>query len=126
MLIWLDVDSMIREQTDGERSLDDFARAFFGINPGHEGIVTYTFDDVVATLNQVAPYDWATYLDRRVNQTGEAPLEWVERGGYRLEYTDTPTDYFKSREKDREMLDLTSAIGITEIGRAHVCTTATN
>ncbi|HEY9554528.1 MAG TPA: peptidase M61 [Allosphingosinicella sp.] len=113
MLIWLDVDSMIREQTDGERSLDDFARAFFGINPGHEGIVTYTFDDVVATLNQVAPYDWATYLDRRVNQTGEAPLEWVERGGYRLEYTDTPTDYFKSREKDREMMDLTYAIGIT-------------
>lgn len=68
---------------------------------------------MVATLNQIAPYDWASYLDRRVNQTGKAPLEWIERGGYRLEYTETPTDYFKSREKDREMVDLTYTIGIT-------------
>ena len=113
MLIWLDVDSMIRQQTGGERSLDDFARAFFGINPGHEGIATYTLEDVVRTLDEVAPYDWATYLNRRVEQTGEAPLEWIERGGYRLVYSETPTDYFKSREKDREILDLTYTIGVT-------------
>jgi predicted metalloprotease with PDZ domain len=111
MLIWLDVDSMIREMTNGERSLDDFASAFFGINPGQEGTVIYTHEDVVATLNEVAPYDWASYLDRRLNKTGEAPLEWIERGGYRLVYTETPTDYFKAREKDRDMLDLTYTIG---------------
>lgn len=113
MLIWLDVDSIIREQTRGKRSIDDFARAFFGIDPGEEGISTYTFEDVVATLNQVTPYDWAGYLDRRVNQVGKAPLEWIGRGGYRLVYSETPTDYFKSREKDREVVDLTYSIGIT-------------
>jgi predicted metalloprotease with PDZ domain len=59
MLIWLDVDSIIRERTGGRRSIDDFARAFFGVNPGDQGINTYTFEDVVRTLNAVTPYDWA-------------------------------------------------------------------
>ena len=113
MLIWLDVDSMIRQQTGGERSLDDFARAFFGVNPGDEGILTYSFDDVVRTLNGIAPYDWANYLTQRVERVGEAPLDWIERGGYRLVYRETPTPYFTSREKDRGLLDLTYTIGVT-------------
>lgn len=117
MLIWLDVDSIIRERTNGQRSIDDFARAFYGIDPGEQGISTYTFDDVVRTLEGVTPYDWRNYLTQRVNETGEAPLDWIERGGYRLAYTETPSDYFKSREKDREMLDLTYTIGIT-VGKA--------
>lgn len=113
MLIWLDVDSIIRERTNGRKSLDDFATAFFGVNPGETGQMTYTFDDIVTTLNAIAPYDWASYLDKRVNQTGKAPLDWIERGGYRLVYKDEPTAYFKSREKDREFLDLTYTIGLT-------------
>jgi predicted metalloprotease with PDZ domain len=113
MLIWLDVDSIIRERTAGRKSIDDFARAFFGINPGDQGISTYTFDDVVRTLNAVTPYDWAGYLHQRVERPGEAPLDWIKRGGYRLAYSETPPAYFKSRELDREVLDLTYAVGIT-------------
>jgi predicted metalloprotease with PDZ domain len=113
MLIWLDADSIIRERTGGRRSIDDFARAFFGVNPGDQGINTYTFDDVVRTLNGIAPYDWAGYLRQRVERTGPAPLDWVKRGGYRLVYRDTPTPYFKSRESNRKMVDLTYTIGIT-------------
>ncbi len=113
MLVWLDVDSRIREMTGGQRSIDDFARAFFGINPGEEGQRTYTFEDVVTTLNAIAPYDWAGYLTTRVNTPGKAPLEWIERGGYRLVYRDTPPAYFSAREKARKMLDLTYTIGVT-------------
>jgi predicted metalloprotease with PDZ domain len=113
MLIWLDVDSIIRERTQGRRSIDDFARAFFGVNPNDQGILPYNFDDIVRTLNGVTPYDWAAYLRRRTEQAGAAPLDWIKRAGYRLVYRDTPSDYFKSREKDREILDLTYAIGVT-------------
>lgn len=113
MLIWLDVDSIIRERTGGQRSIDDFARAFFGVNPGDQGINTYTFDDVVRTLNAITPYDWAGYLSQRVYQPGKAPLDWIRRGGYRLVYRDTPTPYFASREKVRETFDLTYTLGIT-------------
>jgi predicted metalloprotease with PDZ domain len=112
MLIWLDVDSIIRERTKGRRSIDDFARAFFGTNPGDQGISTYDFDDIVRTLNGIAPSDWAGYLRQRVEQTGPAPLAWIEAGGYRLVYRDTPPPYFASRERARKILDLTYTIGL--------------
>lgn len=113
MLIWLDVDSIIRERSGGRRSIDDFARAFFGVNPGSEGTLTYRFEDVVRTLEGVVPYDWNGYLTRRVEQTGPAPLDWIGRSGYRLVYSDTPTPYLASREKARNMVDLTFGLGLT-------------
>jgi predicted metalloprotease with PDZ domain len=67
----------------------------------------------VRTLNGITPYDWAGYLDQRVNRTGPAPLDWVKRGGYQLVYRETPTAYFASREKAREVVDLTYTLGVT-------------
>jgi len=121
-LVWLDADSLIRQQTGGRKSLDDFARAFFGINDRDYGEVTYTFDDVVATLNGVMPYDWAGFLRQRLDKTSErAPLDWIARGGYRLTYTDTPTAYFKAAESDRKITDLTYSIGLV-IGKGSKAT----
>lgn len=113
MLIWLEVDARLRQLSGGQRSLNDFARAFFGQRDGDLGISTYTFDDVVATLNAIAPYDWGTYLHQRVDRTGPAPLDWIAAGGYRLVYRDTPPPYFTARERDREILDLSFTIGIS-------------
>ncbi|HJQ18355.1 MAG TPA: peptidase M61 [Allosphingosinicella sp.] len=100
LLIWADADRIIRQQSGGRRSLDDFARAFFGMNDRDYGELTYDFDEVVATLNKVQPYDWAGYLKRHVNQIAEqAPLEGLTQGGYRLVYDDKPTGWFKAVEK---------------------------
>jgi predicted metalloprotease with PDZ domain len=113
MLIWLEVDAKLRQLSGGRRSLDEFARAFFGANDGDQGLSTYTFGDVVAALNRIAPYDWATYLDERVNSIeAHAPLAWIEAGGYRLVYRDTAPAYFTARERDRKIVDLTFTIGI--------------
>jgi predicted metalloprotease with PDZ domain len=112
-LIWLDVDTLIRERSAGKRSLDDFARAFFGINDGSIVTVTYTFDDVVKALNAVQPYDWADFLHQRLDSVGKpAPLDGLRRGGYRLTYTDTPSDYEKTAEEHRRHLDLLYSVGI--------------
>ncbi|HEY0027569.1 MAG TPA: peptidase M61 [Allosphingosinicella sp.] len=112
LLIWLDVDRIIRSQSKGKRSIDDFARAFFGVNDRDYGELTYTFDEVVATLNRVQPYDWASYLNRRLTgYTEGAPLEGFTEGGYRLTYTAEPTDWFKSGEKKRSAVDLTYSGG---------------
>ena len=71
-LIWIDVDRIIRQQSGGKRSIDDFARAFFGMRDRDWGELTYTFDDVVSTLNGVQPYDWRAYLQRRVYDVAAA------------------------------------------------------
>jgi predicted metalloprotease with PDZ domain len=112
-LIWLDADTLIREQTKGKKSLDDFAKAFFGVNDGDWGQLTYDFDEVVRTLNGVHPHDWASFLRTRLDGHGPgAPLDGVTRGGYRLIYTDTPTDYAKSEEARRKITDLTYSLGL--------------
>ena len=121
-LIWLEADAIIREQSHGRRSMDDFARAFFGIRDRDWGEVTYRVDDVVGTLNSVAPYNWAGFLDKRVNAVAPvAPLAGIERGGYKLVYTDIPTHYWKSVEGSRKIIDLTYSLGLT-VGKEAIIT----
>ena len=112
-LMWLDADTLIREKTGGKKSLDDFARAFFGVDDGSYLPLTYGFDDVVKALNGVYPYDWATFLRTRLDRTGEgAPLDGLTRGGYKLVYTDTPSDYIRFQEA-RHGVSLTYSLGFT-------------
>jgi len=114
VLIWLDVDTRIRELTNGAKSLDDFCKAFFGHNDGEVAVRTYTFDDLVRGLQQTADADWAGFLEERLNRTDEAaPLDGIARSGWRLEYADTPSDYQKARNTLRKTLDLMDSIGLT-------------
>lgn len=113
VLIWLDADTLIRERSNGTRSLDDFARAFFGIDDGSTTVVTYTFDDVVKALNAVQPYDWAAFLRQRLDGVGvPAPLDGLRRGGYRLVYTDKPSDFQKDADGEFKETDLSHSIGV--------------
>ena len=109
-LNWLDIDTLIRERTHG-KSLDDFARAFFGVDDGSYVTRTYNFEDVVTALNDVAPYDWAGLLHERLDGHAKgAPLDGLTRGGYRLIYTDTPTEYWSSTERRRKNTNLTFSL----------------
>ena len=112
-LLWLDTDTLIRELSHGQRSLDDFARAFLGINDGSYVPVTYTFDDVVNALNRVQPYDWSQFLRARLEGHGPgAPLDGLTRGGYKLVYKDTPSEYFKNEEERRRISNLSFSLGV--------------
>jgi len=112
-MIWLDADTLIRQLSKGKRSLDDFARAFFGINDGSFVTVTYTFDDIVKALNAVEPYDWSKFLHDRVDSTGKpAFLDGVRRGGYRLVYTESPSEYSKVDEEQRKRNNQSWSVGL--------------
>lgn len=94
LLVWLDVDTLIREETRGRRSLDDFARAFHGGDNGSWTPRPYTFEDVVEALNAVHSHDWAGFLRARLDAAGpdaQAPLDGVTRGGWRLTYVEEPS-----------------------------------
>ncbi|MEO8835824.1 MAG: peptidase M61 [Caldimonas sp.] len=100
MLIWLDVDTLIREASGGTRSLDDFARAFFGTAPGRVAPLLYDFDDVVAALNAVQPHDWRTFLRERLDarRTG-ALLDGLTRSGWQLGWSEAPSPFARPRER---------------------------
>ena len=100
LMVWMEVDAMLRQKSGGTKSIDDFAKAFFGIRDGDWGEVTYTFDDVAKTLNTIQPFDWAGFLQERITETGKpAPVNGFAMNGYKLAYTPEPTPFFKTQEK---------------------------
>ncbi len=102
-LLWLEVDTMIRKQTDNKKSIDDFCARFHGLGGNTAPkVVPYTFTDVIENLNAVTPFDWAAFLTERLtSKVDHAPLGGIEAGGYRLVYSEEPGPY----------VDALSAIG---------------
>ena len=99
-LLWLAVDAKIRELSNDKYSIDDFAQNFFGIDDGSFVTHTYTFDDVVAALDKVQPYNWQGFLNDWVSEVGERMplLSGIEASGWRLVYTDQPSGYQNALE----------------------------
>jgi predicted metalloprotease with PDZ domain len=120
-LLWLDVDTRIRELTGDKRSLDDFAHAFFGADAGRQasssgssalGPVPYVLTDVLQALKNVAPADWDKFFAERLHGHGPgAPLDGLTRGGWKLVYTEVPSEYVRSLEDQRRVADFTYSLG---------------
>jgi predicted metalloprotease with PDZ domain len=92
-LNWLWVDVIIRQQTKGAKTIDDFCHLFHGAPSTAPMVKPYTFDDVLNTLNQVATYDWRAFWTERLTNHGPgAPLGGIEGSGWKVVYDETPSD----------------------------------
>ena len=112
-LIWLEADTIIRQNSGGKKSMDDFAHLFLGGRNTVPEVKTYTLDDVVNALNQVQPYDWRGFLTDRVLKIAEhAPLAGFTNGGWMLVYTDQPNTISKLREQQGLGFDATASLGL--------------
>jgi predicted metalloprotease with PDZ domain len=107
MMIWLDVDGKLRELSKNQRSIDDFGKAFFGVQDGKYDVNPYTFEDIVRTLNQVVPYDWASYLRTRLDGHGSL-IGGIAAHGWKLVYTDKPSTAYSA---SKGATDLTYSLG---------------
>jgi predicted metalloprotease with PDZ domain len=113
-LIWLEVDTRIRQLTKNKKSLDDFCRRFHGRQSGAPVVVPYTFDDLTKALNDVAPYDWATLLAQRVREiNAHAPVGGIDGGGWKLVYNATPNLFVKTASKLSKSENLKYSIGFS-------------
>jgi len=113
VLLWLDVDTKLRELTGNKRSLDDFARAFFGVKDKSFEVVTYTFDDIVKTLNALSPHDWKEFLRKRLDGHGpEAPLDGLARSGWKLGFREEPSSFQKAIDEVTKSFNLDFSLGL--------------
>ena len=113
-LIWLDADITIRTLSKGAKSLDDFCKLWAGAPATAPEVKPYTFEDVVQTLNAVQPYDWAKFLNDRLQSTAPgAPLNGILNGGYKLVYTNERSDYQKNYEGVRKAADAWYSLGLS-------------
>lgn len=100
LLIWLEADVIIRQKTNGARSLDDFCQRFHGGKDSVAEVHPYTLDDVVKTLGTVLPYDWKGFFDERVYQVApKVPHGGLEAAGYKIALTDKKPEIVALREK---------------------------
>ena len=112
-LIWLEADVLIRQLSNGAKSLNDFCRSFHGGPGGMPALKSYTFEDIVATLNSVQAYDWSKFLRARVDSIQpRAPLGGIENGGWKLAYDGTRSEIWKAFEEVRKKMDLSYSIGL--------------
>lgn len=113
LLLWLDVDTLIRQKSDGKKSLDDFCRAFFGGSDGPPEVKPYAFDDVVRGLDAVVAHNWKAFLEKRLTATGpEPPYVGVSRAGWKVVYGDEPGEMQTAREEADKGVDLSSSVGL--------------
>src|SRR5215510_1591106 len=112
-LIWLEADTLIRQKTNGQKSMNDFCHLFHGGQNTSPAVQTYVFDDIVNTLNQVVANDWRKFLRERLDTYGPgAPLGGITNGGWKLVYDENASDYTKAMEKTRNVVDARFSIGL--------------
>lgn len=113
VLLWLEVDMLIREQSHGKASLDDFCRRFFGGEDTAPCVKGYTLEELTQALNDTVPYDWKSFLSRRVAAVADqAPLEGIRLAGWRLGYGAEPTAWIKTWNGLFKQNDLSSSLGM--------------
>ncbi len=113
LLIWLEADQIIRAGAKGANSIDSFAQSFFGMREGDWGQLPFEADEIVTRLTAIYPYDWKTFIDRKLNQPGQpAPVAGIELGGYRLVWKDEPNPYDKARFGYTKGLSLFHSLGM--------------
>jgi predicted metalloprotease with PDZ domain len=117
VLLWLEVDVTLRKLTQGQKSMNDFCHVFFAGSEGLPIIQTFTFDDVVSTLNGVAPYDWRSFLRQRLDSTdSHAPLGGITGGGWRLAYTGVSNEMLRANQEVSGTGDFTTSLGLVVRG----------
>jgi predicted metalloprotease with PDZ domain len=112
-LNWLWVDTIIRQETHGKKSMDDFCRIFHGGPGDPPQVKTYIFDDVMDTLNQVAAYNWRSFWTERLTNHGPgAPLGGIERSGWKLVYDENESERMRAWENEHREINAEYSIGL--------------
>ncbi len=116
-LLWLEADTILRRETKGKSSLDDFCKKFHGTENGVIKVLPYTLYDVVATMNSIAPYEWKKFFEDRIHSHGPgAPLGGIENSGWKLSYSEIINDHMRSLEETDHVVDVSFSLGFSVHG----------
>lgn len=113
-MFWLEVDSILREGSNDEITLDHFAKNFLGANyPGGDALA-FTEGDVIAILDKLYAYDWQSVIQRRITDPQESlPLEFIERLGYKLRYSSERSEAQKESENEYKYANAIDSLGMS-------------
>jgi predicted metalloprotease with PDZ domain len=112
-LLWLQVDSILRRESHGARSLDSFAADFFGPPDGAITVKPYSYQDLVTGLNHEVPFDWNRLLEGNLLATRPTPVSpGLDAAGWAVVYTDEPNQAAVDAESTSQQADFSTSIGL--------------
>lgn len=112
-LLWLDVDTIVRERTHGAKTFDDFLHAYAGPPDSGPMVVTYTRAQIEALLGGIAEYDWHGFFETHVYEVAvHPPTDELARSGWKLEYTASPNEFIAADESLGKMVDAWYSVGL--------------
>lgn len=127
VLLWLDVDARLRELTHDTHGLDDFARSFFDTKKSGQTTQTYTLENICSALNAIAPDDWAAFLQRHLHSHDDSDaMTGLARAGWKLTYSDVPTETFRQDEVEAAVSNLDYSIGLQIDDDGHIASVTWN
>jgi predicted metalloprotease with PDZ domain len=98
-LIWLDVDTIIRERSHEARSLDTFLHRYSQPTLTGPIVAPYTRAQIEGLLDEVEPYDWHAFFDKYVYSIAvHPPADELARSGWRIAYTDEPNVFISAEQ----------------------------
>jgi len=113
-VLWLDVDATLRRLTNDKKSMNDFCRIFHGGEGGKPALKTYNFEDVVSTLNSLAPFDWAGFLRAHLDAvSAPTPSEAIEASGWKIIYNEQPNTMQENEDALAKRVDDSFSIGLS-------------
>jgi predicted metalloprotease with PDZ domain len=111
-LMWLEVATIIRRESHGAKSIDDFCQLFHGGPNNGPEVKNYTFEELVSTLNAIAPYDWTGYFHTRLDSTSpDAPVGGIENGGWKVMFNGEPSKFVERRESPGDAYSIGLNVG---------------
>jgi predicted metalloprotease with PDZ domain len=111
-LIWLEVDVIIRQQTNGRKSIDDFCKIFLGGKNNGPEVKPYDFEELIISLNKVANYNWKSFFLEKLNSlSSHAPMKGIEKSGWKLVYRDKPNEIMNASEETSQSINMFYSIG---------------
>jgi predicted metalloprotease with PDZ domain len=116
-LVWLEIDTILRGESHGRKSLDDFLHLYAAGGSTTPSVKTYDLNEIIALLEATVPYDWRGFIHQRIDLVSKrAPVNGIERAGWHLTYTDEPTPIWKAYEESNKVTDLRYSLGLTVSG----------
>ncbi len=111
-LLWFEAATILHRESHGAKSIDDFCLAFHGGPNNGPEVKTYTFDELVSALNQIAPFDWAAFFHERLNSTSaESPVGGVENAGWKVVFNADPPKLSGRRNNAGELYSIGVQLG---------------
>ena len=116
LVVWLEVDALLREKTDGKKSIDDFCKKFFAADREKMPVVVgYELKEITGMLRELADEDWDKFFAERISKPRDSlALDFLTKTlGYRLQYSAKPSEYLTDRDKDRKQVSVTASLGLS-------------